>query len=273
MALPIADVKDLVLTPFVMPGFVIGGSGQKDVLIRAVGASLRQDPFNLATALEDPQMVLKRWNGTAFEDVDTNDDWESNANSADILRTSMTVGAFPLSDSRDAVLLKSLDPGQYTVVAGGVGDLTGVAIVELYDADGPTSTAVMRNLSNRGFVGTGAGIMIPGLNVSPEGPKTFLIRAVGPALNELFGLTDVLADPFMTVYSGQDPILQNDNWGDSPDAANTAAVAAQVGAFALPTGSRDAAMVVTLPPGSYTIHASGIDGGTGTALVEVYVVD
>ena len=43
-------------------------------------------------------MVLKRWNGAAFEDVDANDNWETNANSTDIQQTSMELGAFTLTD-------------------------------------------------------------------------------------------------------------------------------------------------------------------------------
>jgi hypothetical protein len=45
-----------------------------------------------------------------------------------------------------------------------------------------------------------------------------------------------------------------------------------VGAFALATQSRDAALVATLPPGSYTAQVSGAGGTTGVALVEVYEV-
>jgi hypothetical protein len=67
-------------------------------------------------------------------------------------------------------------------------------------------------------------------------------------------------------------MLMNDDWGDDAQAAVTAVVAAQVGAFPLPVGSADAAVVVTLPPGGYTLHASGKDGSTGVALVEVYLV-
>jgi hypothetical protein len=77
----------------------------------------------------------------------------------------------------------------------------------------------------------------------------------------------------MSVFKGGDLILTQDNWGESPEHAVTAQVAQQVGAFALPEGSADAAFVVTLPPGAYTIKASGVGGGTGVALVEVYVVD
>ena len=45
-----------------------------------------------------------------------------------------------------------------------------------------------------------------------------------------------------------------------------------VGAFALTNGSRDAALVVTLMPGAYSAQVSGINSGTGEALVEVYEV-
>lgn len=219
-------------------------------------------------------MTLKRWTGSAFEEVSTNDDWETNTNAADITQAIIDLGAFALTDGRDAALLADLPAGRYTVVAGGVGDLTGVAIVELYDGDGDTTTTVLTNISNRGFVGTGASIMIPGVTVSSEGPKTFLMRAVGPALGqEPFNLTGVLEDPKMTIFAGQQQILSNDNWGDSPDAAYTASIAAQLGAFVLPDGSKDAAFVVTLPPGNYTIQAAGVDGATGTAIVEVYVVE
>jgi len=45
-----------------------------------------------------------------------------------------------------------------------------------------------------------------------------------------------------------------------------------VGAFALPVGSKDAALVITLPPGNYTVIVSGVAGASGVALAEVYAV-
>ncbi|MEZ5278804.1 MAG: hypothetical protein R3F07_20655 [Opitutaceae bacterium] len=256
-----------------IPGFVIGGSGTKQLLIRAVGASLRNDPFFVEGSLSNPRMVLRRAGSAGAEILATNDDWETNANAASLAATSATLGAFALSDSLDAALLVELEAGGYTVVADGVDGATGVAIVELYDADAGSPTAVLSNISNRGFVGQGASIMIPGVVVSSEGSKTLLIRAVGPALGELFAIQGALSDPVMSVFKGGDLILTQDNWGESPEQALTAQVAQQVGAFALPEGSADAAFVVTLPPGAYTIKASGVAGGTGVALVEVYVVD
>ena len=43
--------------------------------------------------------------------------------------------------------------------------------------------------------------------------------------------------------------------------------------FALLTGSMDAAAIVRLPPGGYTVQATGVGGTTGNVLVEVYDMD
>ena len=86
----------------------------------------------------------------------------------------------------------------------------------------------------------------------------------------------MLEDPELTVYrretNGTETlILHIDDWGDG-DATETAAVADQVFAFPLADGSKDAAFVVTLNPGVYTVHAHGVGDTTGTVIVEVYAV-
>ena len=69
-------------------------------------------------------------------------------------------------------------------------------------------------------------------------------------------------------------VAANDNWYDAPNAVAIATAAQQVGAFALPAGSRDAALLLSLPPGSYTaqVEARSAGDGVGQALVEVYDV-
>ncbi len=95
-----------------------------------------------------------------------------------------------------------------------------------------------------------------------------LIRAVGPTLGA-FGVSGALADPKLELYAGTALIQSNDNW------AGTAALGSAfsaVGAFSLDPASKDSALLVTLPPGSYTAQVSGVNGATGVALVEVYEV-
>jgi hypothetical protein len=98
-----------------------------------------------------------------------------------------------------------------------------------------------------------------------------LIRAVGPTLaNAPFNVSGVLNDPFLQIYEGETLLRENDDW-DAPLSAQPAlrAAATRVGAFALQV-RRDAAMIVTLQPGSYTAKVTGFQGSTGVALVEIY---
>jgi len=139
----------------------------------------------------------------------------------------------------------------------------------------PPSAAQVANTSNRGEVGTGASVLIAGFWVSNEGSKTFLIRAVGPAIAAPpFNVPGTLADPVLHIYDASNNLLFTcDNWGENGDAAAITAAQTATGAgLTLASGSADAALVVTLPPGGYTAQAVGKDGATGIALVEVYLV-
>ncbi len=127
----------------------------------------------------------------------------------------------------------------------------------------------MINLAVRGYVGVGAAVQIAGFTVA--GTETVLIRASGPALVPL-GVPGTLADPYVELFDAQGQSLgRNDNWSD--DAATEAEIARaanRVGAFAWKTGSRDAALLVTLPAGGYTVVVSGVGDTTGVALIEAY---
>jgi len=129
------------------------------------------------------------------------------------------------------------------------------------------------NISVRGFVGAGSSVQIAGFYISGSAPKTVLIRAGGPALVPLVG-AGTLPDPVVELFAESQLVATNDNWGD--DAAKASAIsaaAAKVGAFAWPQGSKDAALLVTLEKGSYTVVVRGVGNATGVALVEVYDVN
>jgi hypothetical protein len=178
-------------------------------------------------------------------------------------------GAFGLAaGSRDAALLRALSPGGYTaqVTAPGATAADGIALVELYEDQGPAAGRLV-NLSARAQVGSGDGILIAGFTLSGNVPRRVLVRGIGPALAG-FGVGGVLANPVLTLFRGAARVRENDDWGGDPAlaAAFTAA-----GAFALgEAGSRDAALTAVIAPGSYTVQVAGAAGGTGVALVEVY---
>ena len=101
--------------------------------------------------------------------------------------------------------------------------------------------------------------------------RSVLIRAVGETVAK-FRVQNRIDNPTLSLWQGSQIILRNDDWSDAPNASAISAAAATVGAFALSEGSLDAAMLVTLMPGSYTVQAVGIGGTTGDVLVEVYEV-
>ncbi len=250
-------------------GFAVGGqgtSGTDPLLIRASGPALV--PFGVTGTLADPQLTL--FSGSNV--LGTNNGW---AGSAPIASTAAAVGAFAWSDtaSHDAALLETLASGAYTAqIAGQTGD-TGVALAEVYDATPAgsytPSTPRLVNISTRVEVGTGGNILIAGFVIGGATARTVLIRASGPALAP-FGVAGTLADPQLQLFS-DGTLLESDNgWGGS---AQIAAAAVSVGAFAWssPT-SADSALLVTIPPGSYTAEVSGASGDTGVALIEVYEI-
>lgn len=126
------------------------------------------------------------------------------------------------------------------------------------------------NVATRGRVGTGDNILIGGFVVE-QGTRRVLIRGVGPGLTAL-GVPGALADPRIELYrSGEDtPIASNGDWDEGEDPSAIAAAASATGAFALAAGSQDAALLLLLAPGGYTVHVRGEGDATGVALVEVY---
>ena len=129
------------------------------------------------------------------------------------------------------------------------------------------------NISTRGYVGTGGDILIPSFVIAGNGAKRLLIRAAGPALSQ-FGVAGELADPQLTVYKDSTPVDKNDNWtADLTKAALVTSFGRLVGAFPFDDRSKDAALVISLDPGAYTIQVSGVGNTTGTAIVEVYDLD
>ena len=255
-------------TQTLIVGFFVSGTPDKPVLIRAIGPSLAQ--FGVTGLLADPRLQLL--SGTTV--LTANDNWASpvgGGGSAAISAAFTATGAFPLTDSSlDAALVRTMSAGPYTAQVTGASG-TGIALAELYDT-APAAGARLANVSARSQVNTGGDILIAGFSIFGNVAKTVLIRGIGPSLTPL-GVTGVLADPRLALFQGTAKLDENDNWGATAGSAALASAFNQVGAFTL-TGStsKDAALLVTLAPGSYTAQVSGATGGTGVALVEIYEI-
>lgn len=241
-------------------GFTLGGTGNAAMVIRAIGPTLTN--FGVSAPLADPALSVV--SGTTT--LGSNDDWS--AGDATAMAAS---GAFALNAaSRDAAVVATLPAGGYSAPVGAKGG-SGVTLLEVYAPGTSTAGVTLTNASTRAFVGTGEQMLLPGFVIEGTGALQLLVRAIGPSLTK-FGVSGSLGDPQLTLFQGTTPITTNDNWEAGQNAGEIESAATRVGAFALPGGSRDAAVLVTLPAGAYTAAVSDVAGGTGTALVELYVV-
>ncbi len=243
-------------------GFSVSGPGGKHMLVRAVGPTLGS--FGVADTVADPQLTLYDEYRTV---VAANDDW---ANQAELLAAHRAAGAFALpAASRDAALVQRLQRGAYSAHVG-VKSSGGVALVEAYDLGDAADPSRIVNLSARSDAGSGARILTVGFAIAGTAAKTVLIRAVGPALRQ-FGTANAHGDPELRLFRGDGSyIARNYDWHSL---AGWGAVFHLVGAFPLAAGSDDSALVIRLPPGTYTAQAHGTNGTSGVVLVEVYDVD
>jgi hypothetical protein len=243
-------------------GFVLSGSPDKAVLVRAIGPTLGE--FGVSGALADPRLQL--FSGET--QLTDNDNWANplNGDGATISAAFAASGAFALRpESLDAALVRVMNGGSYTAQVTGLSG-SGIALAEIYDTS-PGAGARLVNVSARAQVGTGNSILIAGFNVSGNVPRRILLRGVGPSLSP-FGVRGALVNPRLDLYRGDVLLQANDDWGGAATMTNAFAAA---GAFAMSTvTSRDAALLVTLNPGSYTAQVSGVGNTTGVALIEVY---
>ncbi len=243
-------------------GFVIDGQNNRSMLVRGLGPALQ--PLGVQRALNQPRLTLHELRTQQTIAAITR--WASATDASQLVSTAARLGALPLAaDSYDAALLHSLPAGVYTANISSSNDASGIALVEIYDADGNPNSR-LASIAARSHVGTGEDILILGLAIAGESPRQVLVRGIGPTLTSQ-GVSDALTDPQLSLYDARGTLVaSNDNWSDK----KIAALSARVGAFPLPENSRDSALLLTLPPGAYTAHVRGANNSTGIALVELY---
>jgi len=269
-------------TPLIM-GFVAKG-GSKSLLMRAAGPTLGK--FGVAGIAEDPVLDLHDDIANGGAVIANNDNWGTN-NVTTMLNVFASTGAFvfsehpldpvpvPWTTSLDAALVTNVT-GLRTLYGYDSQNRSGVVLMELYDAD-KTALPRLVNVSARNYVGTGDDIMVMGFSIEGTENKRLLVRGVGPTLTTLFGLQNMVTDPKLKLYRIIDGvpslISENDDWG-TPSATALQAAFTQTGAFSWPdTASKDAAMILDLAPGLYSVELHSVTGLAGDAMIELYEME
>lgn len=105
-------------------GFILGGSALPNnaVVVRAIGPSLAA--AGVTEPLQDPLLELHDGSGAL---IATNDNWQ------DTQEAQITASGLAPTDPHESVILTALPSGNYTAIVRGVGDTTGVALLEIYN--------------------------------------------------------------------------------------------------------------------------------------------
>jgi hypothetical protein len=242
-------------------GVAVSGSTPKRFLVRAVGPLI--GALGVSDALADPRLRIFAGDGT---EIASNTGWETGPDADLLPQLSSAIGVSPFAPgSRDSALIVDLPPGGYSVQVSSASGQTGIGLAEIYEFD-ENSRAIA--LSTRGQVRTGDGILIGGLVVRGATPKRLLIRGSGPSLAAL-GVSGVLPDPVLTLFRGADIVATNDDWSVGPHVSDVDAATLTTGVPAF-TDPKDAALVLTLDPGVYTVQLTGKNDGQGVGLLEIY---
>ncbi len=237
-------------------GFIITGTGPKSVVVRGLGSTLAQPPFNVPGVLADPTLQLFDSGGHPFW---FNDNWK------DTQQAQIQATGLAAPNDLESAILQFLQPGNYTAVLSGKNGTAGVGLVELYDIN-PGASAELTNVSTRGFVGTGPNVLIAGFIASGgNGSTQVVVRGLGPTLAAPpFNIQGTLADPVVTLVDGNGNVVQtNDNWKNTQQTEISATGKA-------PPNDLEAAILAPVAAGNYTAILSGNSLGTGIGLVEVY---
>ena len=250
-------------------GFIIEGSGPKTVIVRALGPELT--PLGVPNALADPTLELHNRAGAL---IASNNNWQTTVIggiiTSDQVSAIQNSGHAPTQPSESAIIA-TLQPGDYTAIVRGVSNTAGVALVEVYDLDA-NSASILGNISTRSFVQTGNNVMIGGFIIEGSGPKTVIVRAIGPELTP-FGIPNALADPALDLHNRTGALIaSNNNWQTTVIGGiiTSDQVSAIQNSGHAPTQPSESAIIATLQPGNYTAIVRGVSNTTGVALVEVY---
>lgn len=233
-------------------GFIVTGTQNKKVIVRAIGPSL---PF--ADKLANPILELFGPSGL----IESNDNWVDSPNKQAIIDSTI-----PPNDNLESAIVATLPANNagYTAIVRGVNGGTGIGVVEAYDLD-QTVDSKLANISTRGLVETGDNVLIAGTIIIGQGAQKVIVRGIGPSLS----IAGNLQNPTLELRDQNGGLLQeNDNWVES---ANKQVI---IDTTIPPTNDLESAIVATLPANgaSYTAILRGVNNTTGIAVVEVYAL-
>jgi hypothetical protein len=254
-------------------GFIVQGPQPNRVIIRAIGPELSQ--HGVPNALANPTLELYNAAGAL---IASNNNWATTIIGGIIMTNQVRdiqASGYAPSNPNESAMIVNLPPGNYTAIVRGLNNMTGVALVEVYDLSPAAHNSILGNISTRAFVQTGDNVMIGGFIVQGTLAKRVIIRAIGPELSQ-FGVPDPLANPRLELHNAAGALIaSNDDWQHTivGGVITRSQVADIRNSGHAPAAASESAIIAELPPGNYTAIVRGVNATTGVGLVEVYDLD
>jgi len=137
-----------------------------------------------------------------------------------------------------------------------------------------TGSAALTRVASEVYCGTGANAINVGFTIDGTAARSVLLRALGPTFAAVSKpAAAVLADPVLQLSRSGKLIAANDDWKTNGNASALAKAQTAAGATPpLSAASKDAALLMTLAPGTYTLTVKGKSNGTGLAFVDITLV-
>jgi hypothetical protein len=253
------------------------------LVLRAIGPSLSTATPPVPNPLANPFLSLHY----GLPEIAANDDWKDNL--ADPMmkkgtqKMAIEATTIPPTNPLESAVLAVLNPGVYTAIVSGTppSSSNGVGLVEVYNiaTQGTAGGTDLANISTRGYVQTGANVMIGGFIHKGSTSVTVVLRAIGPSLASS-GISDPLPDPALDLNDANGNVIAtNDDWKTNSTADK--AIITQNGldkSGGSPINDLESVIVATLPPNTgdgtpYTATVRGAPKNTnpnGIGLVEAY---
>ena len=232
-------------------GFVLSGDGAQSVMLR--GIAVEGSGIN-------PALTLSKRNGTLWETIATNDEWEydSNMSSVNALPSHLQL---PDIYGNDAGMLRDLGGGVYTVQLDSYGNSgLGVVGIDAVNDSGPN----LINISTRAYISGGENDAFAGFVIKGNGTLKVMLRGIA---------VDSGVNPHLELRkrngSSWDYVESNDEWESQ---WNSTVVNTLPTHLQLPDEyDNDAGMLLDLPAGVYSLQLSST-GSPGSAVVGIDAV-
>jgi hypothetical protein len=254
-----ARLTNISTRPFVgnglqnlITGFVITGTGTKNLVVRAKGQGLLA--AGVPTSL-DAQVNLVTYPARSF--VTKNTSWGAGSQASQL----QSLGLAP-EHSTDAADLLDLPAGAYTAEVSPEG-ASGIGLIEVFESPNATGDSRLSNISTRAFVGSGLQNLIAGFAIEGDGKLKLVLRALGQGLVSAGVATNLDARIQVYTYPDRKLIASNDSWGSGSSASELQSL------NLAPPHSSDAALIMELGAGAYTVEVVPVST-TGIGLIEVF---